>query len=138
MSGNNAALRLPESVRSAIVAHAEREKPGECCGLLIGKGTTVNEAHPARNECSGQTRFRIHPADHFAAIRKARAAGLEVVGAYHSHPESPAVPSARDVAEASDAAPVMVIVSLMPPAPVMRAFVLAPSGSKEVRILEGP
>lgn len=128
-------LRLAAAVRDALIAHAEREAPNECCGLLIGTGASVTECHPARNKVASQNRFQINPADHFVAIRKARAAGLEVLGAYHSHPSSAAVPSPSDLAEASDGAPVMLIVSLLPPAPVVRAFLLERSGSKEIRIV---
>lgn len=127
-------LRLPTAVRAALVAHAEREAPNECCGLLIGKGTGIVDVHPARNNVASQTRFTINPADHFVAIRKARAAGLDVIGAYHSHPATVAVPSASDLKDASAGAPLMLIVSLVP-APVVRAFILEPGGSKEVRIV---
>lgn len=127
-------LQLPADIRAALVAHAEREAPNECCGLLIGKGTDIVDAHAARNNVASQTRFTINPADHFVAIRKARAAGLDVVGAYHSHPATEAVPSASDVRDASEGAPLMLIVSLAP-APVVRAFMLEPGGSKEIRIV---
>ena len=46
-------------------------------------------------------RYLIDPADHCAALRAARAAGLEVVGAYHSHPDGTLLPSATDCREAS-------------------------------------
>jgi proteasome lid subunit RPN8/RPN11 len=128
-------LKLPAAVRNALIEHAKREAPNECCGLLIGKGASVSECHPARNKVASQNRFQINPADHFVAIRKARAAGLEVVGAYHSHPNSAALPSPSDLAEASDGAPVMLIVSLLPPEPVVRAFLLEKSGSKELRLV---
>jgi len=127
-------LRLPDAIRDELVAHAQREAPKECCGLLIGKGSVISASHPARNKAASPTRFTINPADHFVAIRKARAAGLDVVGAYHSHPASAALPSASDLAEASDGAPLMLIVSLLPPAPLVRAFILEPGGSKELRI----
>ena len=122
-------------MRAALVAHAERDAPNECCGLLIGKGTSVSEAHPARNAVASATRFTINPADHFVAIHKARAAGVDVVGAYHSHPASEAVPSASDLRDASEGAPLMLIVSLVP-TPVVRAFILEPGGSKEIRIVD--
>lgn len=128
-------LTLPAPVREALIAHARREAPNECCGLLIGKGAIVAECHPARNKVASHTRFQINPADHFVAIRKARAAGLDVIGAYHSHPNASALPSASDLAEASDGAPVMLIVSLMPPAPTVRAFLLERGGSKEIRLV---
>jgi proteasome lid subunit RPN8/RPN11 len=128
-------LKLPAAVREALIEHAQREAPNECCGLLIGKGSAVSECHPARNKVASHNRFQINPADHFVAIRKARAAGLEVIGAYHSHPASSALPSASDLAEASEGAPVMLIVSLAPPAPVVRAFLLEKTGSKEIRLV---
>lgn len=130
-------LRLPPDVRAALIAHATKESPNECCGLLIGKGTAVTASHPARSTVASRTRFTINPADHFVAIRKARAEGLDVVGAYHSHPASTALPSASDIAEASDGAPLMVIVSLLPPAPIVRAFMLERGGSTELRIIPG-
>lgn len=130
-------LKLPDAVRAALVAHAAREAPNECCGLLIGKGNAVSDSHPARNSVPSRTKFTINPADHFVAVRKARAAGLDVVGAYHSHPASAALPSASDIAEASEGAPLMLIVSLLPPAPIVRAFMLEPGGSKELRIVAG-
>lgn len=129
-------LRLPAAVRAALIEHARREAPNECCGLLIGRGMSVTDCHAARNKVSSRNRFQINPADHFVAIRKARAAGLEVVGAYHSHPNGSAVPSPSDLAEASDGAPVMVIVSLLPPAPSVRAFLLEKTGSKEIRLVD--
>ena len=50
-------------------------------------------------------------------------------------PASEAVPSVSDLQEASDGAPVMLIVALVP-APVVRAFVLEKTGSKEIRIVD--
>jgi proteasome lid subunit RPN8/RPN11 len=47
-----------------------------------------------------QRRYRIDPADHFAAIRQARATAAEIVGVYHSHPHSAPVPSETDRTEA--------------------------------------
>lgn len=105
---------LSTAGREAIVEHARREAPRECCGLLIGTASRIVEVVPARNEAARATEYRIAPEDHFAAVRRARALGLAVVGAYHSHPASPPEPSPRDLA---DAWPdfLYVIVSLAPP-----------------------
>jgi proteasome lid subunit RPN8/RPN11 len=85
---------------AALVDHARAAAPDECCGLLLGRGDDIVAALPARNIADDAARrFLIDPADHFAARRAARERGLEVVGFYHSHPHSPAEPSARDVAE---------------------------------------
>jgi proteasome lid subunit RPN8/RPN11 len=97
-----------------MLAHARREAPRECCGLLIGKGDSVDRSVPARNLDETATRYLIDPEDHFAAIHTARAEGFEVIGAYHSHPSSAPVPSPTDVAEANGGSDfVYVIVSLV-------------------------
>ena len=97
-----------------MLDHAREEGPRECCGLLIGKGDSIARSVRARNLNSRATRYLINPEDHFAAIRSARTEGLEVIGAYHSHPSSAPVPSPTDVAEANSGSDfVYVIVSLL-------------------------
>jgi proteasome lid subunit RPN8/RPN11 len=107
-------IRIPADVVRDILAHAREEAPRECCGLLVGKGDSVVSSYRARNLAAPATRYLIAPGDHFAAIRAARAQGLEVIGAYHSHPSSAPVPSPTDVAEANSGSDFLyVIVSLV-------------------------
>lgn len=105
-------VEIPDRILDAILAHARAELPNECCGLLIGSALALEDSRPARNLDASPTSYLIDPADHFAAIRAARASGRRVVGAYHSHPASPPVPSARDLAEASFPRFIYLIVSL--------------------------
>lgn len=98
-----------------IVEHARREQPRECCGLLVGHAAAVVqilEAVPARNLAEDPNRFFLDPVDHIRTRREARNRGLDVVGYYHSHPHSPARPSARDLAEATYVDALYLIVSL--------------------------
>lgn len=108
-------VRVRGEVRAAILDHARRALPDECCGLLIGAAgpgeTRVTLAWPARNLRRSPTRYLVDPADHFAAIRAARRCGLAVVGAYHSHPASAPLPSATDTREADDTELLYVIAS---------------------------
>jgi desampylase len=97
----------------ALVDHARASAPDECCGLLLGREDEILEAVRARNIADEpRSRFLIDPRDHIDARRAARAGGLEVVGFYHSHPGSPATPSARDVAEFTYPGSLYAIVSL--------------------------
>ena len=94
---------IARSVRDAMVAHARRDAPRECCGLLIGRGRRIDLALPMANAARRpRTRFQVDPREHIAVRRVLRqvAPALEVIGLYHSHPDGPAVPSDRDVAEA--------------------------------------
>ncbi len=122
-----------------MLAHARDEAPNECCGLLLGRDRAIERAVRARNVEQGPTRYRVDPADHFAAIRSARADGLLVVGAYHSHPASAPVPSQSDLEEAAGANFLYVIVS--PVDDTIRAFHLDRHGAAvfpECVVMPGP
>jgi proteasome lid subunit RPN8/RPN11 len=67
-------------------------------------------------------RFVIDPPAHIEGRRNARARGLSVIGFYHSHPHSPPAPSATDLAEASYADHLYLIVSVAQATAEMRAF----------------
>ena len=54
----------------------------------------------AREESAKRNRFLIEPEELMKGESYARAKDLEVVGFYHSHPESPAVPSQYDLEHA--------------------------------------
>ncbi len=118
-------MKIRQTIFDQIVAHALEERPNECCGLLIGTAEVVEDCVRARNVRRSATRFQVEPADHFAAIRRARAAGREVIGAYHSHPNGPSGPSETDRARLSDPSMFHVIVSLAHGTRTVRAFRLA-------------
>lgn len=115
-------VKIRQNAFDRIVDHAREDLPNECCGLLIGTADFVHEAVRARNVRRSPTKFQVEPADHFAAIRRARAAGFEVVGAYHSHPNGPSGPSDMDRVRLADPTMVHVIVSLAHGTRTVRAF----------------
>jgi [CysO sulfur-carrier protein]-S-L-cysteine hydrolase len=133
-------VRIAEPVVAAIAAHAQREQPFECCGLLLGTSDRVSQAWPATNLDHSPARFLIDPRDHFAALKAARAAGLRVVGAYHSHPSGPSVPSRTDLEEANDPELLHIIVSPGPreSVPAIRAFRLDQGNFHEVTLVPEP
>jgi proteasome lid subunit RPN8/RPN11 len=102
---------VPEALES-IVRQARAVQPVECCGLLIGSGTTVMEAMQIANVSEAPNRFFVDPKGHIDGRRDARRRGLDVLGFYHSHPHTPARPSARDRAEAAYPGLLYLIVSL--------------------------
>jgi proteasome lid subunit RPN8/RPN11 len=61
---------------------------------------TVEDAVPTRNASTEPTKYLVEPEDHFRILRDARRRGLDIVGAYHSHVITQAVPSETDRAEA--------------------------------------
>ena len=115
-------MRLPGAVRDAVVAHAREAAPAECCGILVGSAGAITSAVRARNLSDDPSRFLIDPKDHIQARRDARAAGLDVVGFYHSHPRSEAVPSPRDLADATYPNHLYLIVGLLGEAVDVRLY----------------
>jgi proteasome lid subunit RPN8/RPN11 len=100
-------VRIDREALTAIVAHAKREAPNECCGLLVGRAGEILEAIPASNGAAEPaTRYEISPVDYFAQIRRCRrindaqSESFSVVGAYHSHPRRGPEPSETDTAQA--------------------------------------
>ena len=98
---------VPKKQLDEIREHGVREYPYECCGLLLGRfaedGKIVDETYPisnAREESARRNRFLITPEEVMRGERYARDHDLEVVGFYHSHPDSPAVPSKYDLEHA--------------------------------------
>jgi proteasome lid subunit RPN8/RPN11 len=92
-------IGITAAALATIDAHARADAPRECCGLLLGSATEIRRAEPTRNLAPAPTRYEIDPTDHFRILRAARADGLTVVGAYHSHPASAPVPSPTDLAD---------------------------------------
>lgn len=129
-------VEISRAVVGEMIAHQRDEAPNECCGLLIGRGWRVHSVRRARNDRASPTRYVVNPEDHFTAMRAARAAGLEVIGAYHSHPVSPSVPSAVDLAESGDPSFLHIILSPGSPGAVadVRAYTIGPTGFRALRL----
>lgn len=127
------AVQIPTAVADAVVAHAVRDLPCEACGLLVGRDTAVVRLAPATNAEASATRYAIAPDQHFAAIRAARHDGLEVIGAYHSHPRGAAIPSATDTAEAFSG--FVFLIAGLSPEPHLRAWHLVDGNFAELRLV---
>ena len=94
-------VRLPGSLAEEIRRHGEAAYPAECCGALVGRiegeDKEVVRLAPAVNRRTDDPhRYLISPDDLRRLDAEVRAAGLEIVGYYHSHPDHPAAPSAFD------------------------------------------
>jgi proteasome lid subunit RPN8/RPN11 len=95
-------LTLTGEHLAAIRRHGEATYPHECCGFLVGRaddrGRTALRLFAADNERtdSARNRYLISPESYLKAELSAEAAGLEVIGFYHSHPDAPAAPSEFD------------------------------------------
>ena len=97
-------LFLTSEQEATIRKAGEASYPDECCGILMGDidqdgnkivkrtETIIN----AGEEGEKHHRFLITPEDMLHAEQTARAAKMEVIGFYHSHPDCPAAASDYD------------------------------------------
>ena len=115
-------IQLRLAVRDEILAHATSAAPRECCGLLVGHASVVDESVRSPNVDPNPNRYEIDARLHVSTNRRLRGSGRGVIGAYHSHPHTPAQPSPSDVAEAYYSEFIWIIASLAGPDPELRAF----------------
>jgi proteasome lid subunit RPN8/RPN11 len=130
VSGFSRTVTIARAALDTIIAHAREAAPAESCGLLLGRDGMVTEAVRTLNVADDQlTRFVVDPKDHIDHRREARRRGFDVLGFYHSHPRSPAVPSATDRAEASYPDHLYLIVSFAQEPPEVGLFSLDRAGA---------
>lgn len=128
---------VANDVIAAITAHAERERPRECCGVLLGHDDAIVDAVAVRNTAESADRFFLDPKGHLDARRHGRARGLAVAGFYHSHPHSTPFPSRTDLAEAAYEGLVHLIVGREDGQWKTRAFLLNDEGARELTLTIG-
>jgi proteasome lid subunit RPN8/RPN11 len=122
-------VRLKQADFDKIVAHARAGLPNEACGLIAGRvdGETkvVEKVYLLSNPDNTPAHFSVDPKEQLAAVKDMRAQGLEPLGNLHSHPATPARPSAEDIKLAYDPRASYLIVSLAEEKPVLKAFAVA-------------
>ena len=127
-------VQIADTVKGAIEVHARRARPSECCGLLSGRNGVITDIHPLRNDAARpETRYFATPEDLFAAMRRIRESNQALLGIYHSHPRTPAYPSASDVEMAFYPEALYFIISLEPDID-LRAFRIEGLRIEEVEI----
>lgn len=118
-------LVLRRSDYERILAHAQGGLPNEMCGLLAGTVAPADDAAGRRlatgtvehvylltNIDESNEHFSMDPREQLAAVKDARAHGWELLGNWHSHPETPARPSDEDKRLAYDPTTCYLILSL--------------------------
>jgi proteasome lid subunit RPN8/RPN11 len=96
-------IRIETEPWQAMVAHARRTYPNECCGAMLGTidgdGKNVREAIALDNAFEGAqaARYELRPEDLLAADKAARDRGMDLIGIYHSHPDCDAYFSTTDL-----------------------------------------
>jgi len=115
-------IRIPKSIYHAMIDHAKRESPLECCGILAGHNGTVLKAFESRNEEQSPVRYSMSPQEQLKIFEEMERESLDIVAIYHSHTHTIPFPSETDVRLAFYPEVASVIISLQEESPVVKAF----------------
>lgn len=130
-------IKIPKTIYEAMIEHARREAPLECCGILAGKDGMVHRAFEMKNEEQSPTRYSISPKEQFRVFENLEKESLEMIGIYHSHTHTLAYPSETDVKMAFYPDVSSIIISLKDGIPMVRAFRIRKDGidSEEIEVV---
>ena len=81
----------------AVVAHARRDHPDECCGIIAGREGTATRVVPMTNAERSPTGFVFDPQEQLRVWRGLDDADEDLLVVYHSHTMTEAYPSRTDV-----------------------------------------
>lgn len=91
-------VRLPAAMYQEMAAHVVAGYPNETCGLLASKGDQVVKNYPTANAAEHPDDFsEISPEDLLHIANDIDEYDGEMYSYYHSHPQSEAYPSPRDI-----------------------------------------
>lgn len=135
-------IKLQKSDYEKILEHARKCLPNEACGLIAGTieggNKIIKKVYLLTNTDASNEHFTIDPKEQLASIKDMRANGLQPLGNWHSHPESPSRQSEEDKRLSYDHNASYMIMSLMDnERPVLNSFHFDGTNStKEELIIE--
>jgi [CysO sulfur-carrier protein]-S-L-cysteine hydrolase len=98
-------VRIPQELLDAIVGHARRDAPNECCGFITAKDGVATRVYPARNARASPLAFEIDGREQIRIndeIDDNEAQDGQLAAIYHSHTRTEPYPSQTDLNFASN------------------------------------
>ncbi|HYQ48509.1 MAG TPA: M67 family metallopeptidase [Thermodesulfovibrionales bacterium] len=105
-------LLIPKDLYEQVCQHCLQSYPNEACGILSGKNGKVNRVYTVKNIEPSPVSYFMDPREQLMIHKELRQRNEDMVAIFHSHPQSPAYPSAKDVNLAFYEDTLYVIVSL--------------------------
>ena len=116
-------LELPQEMVDRVVAHARRDHPDECCGVIAGVDGAATRLFEMSNAERSPTGFVFDSAEWLRVYREIDDADEEPLAVYHSHTATEAYPSRTDVRWSATAGfPHWLLVSTRSPELELRSF----------------
>ena len=87
---------LSQSDKKILSEYSENQKPNESCAILFGKDNQVSDLFLTENIEKSPVNFTISNKQLIEGYKIAEEKKIEVIGIFHSHPNSDAFPSNTD------------------------------------------
>jgi proteasome lid subunit RPN8/RPN11 len=132
-------VKIAQDLLDAIIEHARRNAPNECCGLVATTRDGVAlSVHPTTNIHASPFRFEMDHQEQYDTMMAIEHAGHEVGALYHSHTRSEPYPSSTDANLAKYWPGVeWLIVGLGNGEPVVRSYLIDDGVITEVPVQRG-
>jgi [CysO sulfur-carrier protein]-S-L-cysteine hydrolase len=139
-------IELSAGMKQDMLEHALREFPNEACGLLAGSTmngeagdgapvVTAEHFYPMVNADASPVTYRLDPSEQLKVFNEVDRLGLELVGIFHSHTHSDAVPSETDRKQAFYPDAHYLLVSLSDRSnPVLRGYTIRDGEVREQEV----
>ncbi len=129
-------VKISRQLVNQLLHHAQSSPEAEVCGLVGGKEQVPAHCYPVKNSSeTPSSRFLLDAEGQLKAMKEMRDRGETLFAIYHSHPTSPAEPSATDLELAAYPEALYLIISLDTEGVLeMRGFRLNDSGTVEIEL----
>ncbi len=128
-------MRLPGALRDEIVAHAMRDAPNECCGVVAVRDGVAEVVHPLENLAASPLRFEVDGMALHHLLSEIEDGGAALGAIYHSHTRSAPYPSQTDINFAAGwPGTEWVIVGTKVASPTVRSYLIEDGAVTEVEL----
>ena len=90
-------MEIAPELIDLIVAHARRDFPNECCGMIAIRDGRAVSVHEAENLAASPLRFEVDGLEVHRTIETIEDGGAALGAIYHSHTRSQPYPSQTDI-----------------------------------------
>lgn len=94
-------LQIQKTHWEQMRAHVNIIAPVEACGIVAGTSKASREVFPITNSLNSTTRFHMAEGEMVSTVHAILEKGWDMLAIYHSHPQSPPIPSPTDLSEAT-------------------------------------
>lgn len=90
-------MQIPPELVEVVVAHAVRDAPNECCGVVAVRDGVAEAVHPLENLAASPLRFEVDGMALHLLLTEIEDGGAAIGAIYHSHTRSAPYPSQTDI-----------------------------------------